>query len=120
MGAGGSDGTTGAVYDATTNVLTVSVALNDTVANVASAIDTEGTFTTSNASGTFNVADFGTQTDPLSGGEGTGLAADLGYSDQSHLVTEFRSLTGLTPGRWIASRPAGSKSPSRQPFGSLL
>ena len=49
-----------------------------------------------------------------------GLAADLGYSDQSHLVTEFRSLTGLTPGRWIASRPAGSKSPSRQPFGSLL
>src|SRR6266566_1425288 len=49
-----------------------------------------------------------------------GLAADLGYSDQSHLVTEFRSLTGLTPSRWIASRRAGSKSPSRQPFGSLL
>lgn len=43
-----------------------------------------------------------------------GLAADLGYSDQSHLVAEFRSLTGLTPGRWIASRRAGSKSPSRQ------
>ncbi len=43
-----------------------------------------------------------------------GLAADLGYSDQSHLVTEFRSLTGLTPNRWIAARRAGSKSPSRQ------
>jgi AraC-like DNA-binding protein len=42
------------------------------------------------------------------------LAADLGYSDQSHLVTEFRSLTGLTPSRWVATRHAGSKSPSRQ------
>ena len=47
------------------------------------------------------------------------LAADLGYSDQSHLVTEFRSLTGLTPGGWIAARRAGSKSPSRQFAGSL-
>ena len=75
---GGSDGTTGAVYDAATNVLTVSVALNDSVANVASAIDTEGTFVSSNAAGaTFDTADFGTQTDPLSGGLGTGLAADL-------------------------------------------
>jgi AraC-like DNA-binding protein len=42
------------------------------------------------------------------------LAADLGYSDQSHLVTEFRSLTGLTPSRWVASRRSGSKSPSHQ------
>jgi AraC-like DNA-binding protein len=49
-----------------------------------------------------------------------GLAADLGYSDQSHLVTEFRNLTGLTPSRWIASRRAGSKSPSRPVAGSLL
>ena len=59
---------------------------------------------------------------PTTGGRvnWAGLAADLGYSDQSHLVTEFRSLTGLTPGRWIASRRAGSKSPSRQLFGSLL
>jgi AraC-like DNA-binding protein len=48
-----------------------------------------------------------------------GLAVDLGYSDQSHLVTEFRSLTGLTPGRWIASRRAGSKSSSRGGVGSL-
>jgi AraC-like DNA-binding protein len=45
------------------------------------------------------------------------LAADLGYSDQSHLVYEFRSLTGLTPSGWIAGRQieAGSKSPSRRP-----
>jgi AraC-like DNA-binding protein len=48
-----------------------------------------------------------------------GLAADLGYSDQSHLVTEFRSLTGVTPTRWIASRRAGSKSPSRQGLAAL-
>jgi AraC-like DNA-binding protein len=48
-----------------------------------------------------------------------GLAADLGYSDQSHLVAEFRSLTGLTPGRWIAARRAGSKFPSPQIAGSL-
>ncbi len=41
------------------------------------------------------------------------LAADLGYSDQSHLVTEFRALTGLTPSRWAASRRSGSKSSSR-------
>src|SRR5262249_410989 len=32
------------------------------------------------------------------------VAADLGYSDQSHLVAEFRSLTGLTPSRWAATR----------------
>jgi AraC-like DNA-binding protein len=45
------------------------------------------------------------------------LAADLGYSDQSHLVYEFRSLTGLTPSGWIAGRQleTGSKSPSRRP-----
>jgi len=50
------------------------------------------------------------------------LAADLGYSDQSHLVAEFRSLTGLTPSRWIAGRPirAGSKSPSRRPRLAVL
>lgn len=42
------------------------------------------------------------------------VAADLGYSDQSHLVAEFRSLTGLTPSRWAASHLSGSKSPSRR------
>lgn len=36
------------------------------------------------------------------------VAADLGYSDQSHLVAEFRSLTGLTPSRWaLRGRAAG-------------
>jgi AraC-like DNA-binding protein len=50
------------------------------------------------------------------------LAYELGYSDQSHLVSEFRSLTGLTPSRWIAGRPItpGSKSPSRRPSPALL
>jgi len=47
------------------------------------------------------------------------LAADLGYSDQSHLVAEFRSLAGLTPSRWAASRRSGSKSSSRQLAGTL-
>lgn len=42
------------------------------------------------------------------------VAADLGYSDQSHLVSEFRALTGLTPSRWAASHRPGSKSPSRR------
>ncbi len=39
------------------------------------------------------------------------VAADLGYCDQSHLVSEFRSLTGLTPLRWASSRRQGSKTP---------
>jgi AraC-like DNA-binding protein len=37
------------------------------------------------------------------------VAADLGYSDQSHLVAEFRSLTGLTPSRWTALQQARSQ-----------
>jgi AraC-like DNA-binding protein len=50
------------------------------------------------------------------------LAADLGYSDQSHLVSEFRSLIGLTPSRWVAARPRrpDSKSPSRRPRPALF
>lgn len=92
---GGSDGTNGAVYNATTNTLTVDVALNASVANVANAIDTEGTFVTSNAAGaTFNTADFGTQTDPLSGGTSAGLAADLVVrigGDKGSEVFNFRA-----------------------------
>jgi AraC-like DNA-binding protein len=33
------------------------------------------------------------------------LALDLGYYDQSHLVDEFREMTGVTPTAW---RGAGS------------
>lgn len=44
-----------------------------------------------------------------------GIAADLGYSDQSHLVSEFRSLTGLTPSRWAASRRRCSVRPEEAP-----
>lgn len=40
------------------------------------------------------------------------VAADLGYSDQSHLVAEFRSLTGLTPSRWTAIQRARSLRPT--------
>ena len=45
------------------------------------------------------------------------LAADLGYSDQSHLVAEFRALTGLTPARWIASR---LRSPGRPQLAAAI
>jgi AraC-like DNA-binding protein len=34
----------------------------------------------------------------------TALALDLGYYDQSHLVSELRELTGLTPGAWSGER----------------
>jgi flagellin len=92
---GGSDGTNSAVYNATTNTLTVDVALNASVANVATAIDTEGTFVTSNAAGaTFDPADFATQTDPLSGGTSAGLAADLVVrigGDKGSEVFNFRA-----------------------------
>ena len=47
------------------------------------------------------------------------LAADLGYSDQSHLVTEFRALTGLTPSRWARFRHADSKFPRRRRGGEI-
>jgi AraC-like DNA-binding protein len=47
------------------------------------------------------------------------LAADLGYCDQSHLVAEFRSLTGLTPALWRSGRRRGSKSPIAPVFASL-
>lgn len=33
------------------------------------------------------------------------LAAALGYSDQSHLIREFRAMAGLTPGRFRALAP---------------
>ncbi|GHD42219.1 AraC family transcriptional regulator [Mycetocola manganoxydans] len=29
------------------------------------------------------------------------VAADLGYTDQAHLTTEFRSVAGVTPGRYV-------------------
>ena len=34
----------------------------------------------------------------------TSIAFDAGYADQSHLIREFRSLTGLTPDRYVAER----------------
>jgi AraC-like DNA-binding protein len=37
-----------------------------------------------------------------------GLAADAGYSDQSHLIREFRAHAGMTPTQY---RPAGPESP---------
>jgi AraC-like DNA-binding protein len=51
-----------------------------------------------------------------------GIAAELGYSDQSHLVAEFRARVALTPSRWAASHrqwlrraPAESVRPEEAP-----
>lgn len=79
-GTNGADGTTAATYNATTNTLTVGVAVGAIVSDITGAIDTEGTFATSNISNgatAFDPTDVGTTTDPLTGGVGPGLADDL-------------------------------------------
>jgi AraC-like DNA-binding protein len=35
------------------------------------------------------------------------VAADLGYADQAHLITEFRAATGQTPAAYAAAQSAG-------------
>jgi len=79
---GGDDGTTGAAYAGST--ITVDVGLNATVNDVASAIDALTDFDATAASGSpnaFDVADYGTTLNPLSGGVDAGvndvLNADL-------------------------------------------
>jgi AraC-like DNA-binding protein len=37
-----------------------------------------------------------------------GLAADFGYSDQSHLIADFRELAGTTPVPFLLSRETGA------------
>jgi AraC-like DNA-binding protein len=39
------------------------------------------------------------------GGDLARLAAELGYSDQSHLTHELRELVGITPAAVAAERP---------------
>ncbi len=46
------------------------------------------------------------------------IAAAVGYYDQSHLITEFKALTGATPRallrpRMLSASPAGTSSPGR-------
>jgi flagellin len=77
---GGANGTTNASYDGTTNTITAKVALGANLTAVAAAIDSLADFSASATSGganAFNSTDFGTQSGKLTGGAGTGLAADL-------------------------------------------
>ena len=37
------------------------------------------------------------------------LALSAGFSDQAHLVREFRALSGLTPGQYRRLAPTGSR-----------
>jgi AraC-like DNA-binding protein len=37
------------------------------------------------------------------------VALDAGYSDQPHLARDFRELAGLTPSRYRALAPDGSR-----------
>jgi len=37
------------------------------------------------------------------------VAADAGYSDQPHLVRDFRAIAGLTPSKYRALAPDGSR-----------
>ena len=41
--------------------------------------------------------------DPLPSPDWSALAAELHYSDQSHLVNEFRGFAGMTPGAYVAA-----------------
>lgn len=41
--------------------------------------------------------------DPLPAPDWAALAAELRYSDQSHLVNEFRGFAGMTPGAYVAA-----------------
>lgn len=43
------------------------------------------------------------EADPLPSPDWSALAAELRYSDQSHLVNEFRDFAGITPGAYVAA-----------------
>ncbi len=49
------------------------------------------------------------------------VAAGHGYSDQSHLIDEFRDLAGVTPAGYLRSRSTGLTTcgSSRQPAGAI-
>jgi flagellin len=82
-------GTTGAVYTANTNTLTVTVAAGDTVGDITTAITADGTFAVSaisNAATAYNNADDGTISAPLTGGANGTTAAGYNSGTNTLLV----------------------------------
>jgi len=78
--AGGSNGTTTATYSAATNLITVNVGLGATVNTVNGVINSLADFNSvvnSGGTNTFSTSDFGTKTNPLTGGLSAGLGDDL-------------------------------------------
>jgi len=49
----------------------------------------------------------------LKAGRGTlaEVAADLGYADQAHFTHDFRTVTGMTPGHYLADQPRRVRPP---------
>jgi flagellin len=99
----GSDGTTTATYNATTNEITVSAALGATVNDLANAINSLADFNataTFGAGSAYNTADNGTTNNALAGGnDGT---TSVTYDENTNLIT-VNAAVGATVGQIAAA-----------------
>jgi flagellin len=95
--SGGTSAATGATYDATANAITVNVGTGATIDDIKTAIDGLADFSATDTNGTSAVDPADEVTSPagtLSGGVGTGLAADLVVrigGDKGSEVFNFRA-----------------------------